>query len=59
MSDAACEAEIDLRVKSDRQSAFGRLAGYEDANDADRLGGRAVTEAAALTSRMRRFEMRS
>jgi hypothetical protein len=45
---------------------FGRLAGYEDVNDADRLGrdpamrwvvgGRAVTEQAASTSQMGRFE---
>jgi len=45
---------------------FGRLAGYEDVSDADRLahdpamrravGGRAVTEQAASTSQMGRFE---
>src|SRR5262249_62306334 len=49
-----------------RQSVFGRLAGYEDVNDADRLGrdpamrwivgGRAVTGHAASTSQMGRFE---
>src|SRR5215210_4493645 len=49
-----------------RQSVFGRLAGYEDVNDADRLahdpamrwvvGGRAVTETAASASQMGRFE---
>src|SRR5258706_3910009 len=49
-----------------RQSVFGRLAGYEDVNDAARLGrdpamswivgGRAVTEQAASTSQMGRFE---
>ena len=49
-----------------RQSIFGRLAGYEDVNDADRLGrdpamrwvvgGRAVTKNAASTSQMGRFE---
>jgi len=49
-----------------RQSVFGRLAGYEDVNDADRLahdpamrwvvGGRAVKETAASTSQMCRFE---
>src|ERR687893_2234348 len=49
-----------------RQSVFGRLAGYEDVNDADRLaydpamrwvvGGRAVTETAASSSQMGRFE---
>src|ERR671932_1571501 len=49
-----------------RQSVFGRLAGYEDVNDADRLahdpamrwivGGRAVTHNAASSSQMGRFE---
>src|SRR6059058_3375055 len=49
-----------------RQSVFGRLAGYEDVNDADRLahdpamrwvvGGAAVTGQAASTSEMGRFE---
>jgi hypothetical protein len=49
-----------------RQSIFGRLAGYEDVNDADRLGrdpamrwvvgGRAVTQTAASASQMGRFE---
>src|SRR5215213_4482020 len=49
-----------------RQSVFGRLAGYEDVNDADQLahdpalrwivGGRAVTQTAASTSQMGRFE---
>lgn len=49
-----------------RQSVFGRLAEYEDVNDADRLGhdpamrrivgGRAVTNEAASTSQMGRFE---
>src|ERR671917_88129 len=49
-----------------RQSVFGRLAGYEDVNNADRLahdpalrwivGGRAATQAAASTSQMGRFE---
>src|SRR3954468_15075655 len=49
-----------------RQSVFGRLAGYEDVNDADRLahdpamrwvvGGQAVTGQAASTSQMGRFE---
>jgi hypothetical protein len=48
------------------QAVFGRLAGYEDMNDADRLGrdpamrwvvgGRAVAERAASTSQMGRFE---
>ena len=49
-----------------RQAVFGRLAGYEDVNDADRLGldpamrwiigGRAVEERGASTSQMGRFE---
>jgi hypothetical protein len=49
-----------------RQAVFGRLAGYEDVNDADRLGrdpamrwvvgGRAVMDQAASTSQMGRFE---
>ena len=49
-----------------RQAVFGRLAGYEDVNDADRLGrdpairwivgGRAVANEAASTSQMGRFE---
>ena len=49
-----------------RQSVFGRLAGYEDVNDAERLcrdpamrwvvGDRAVTGVAASASQMGRFE---
>jgi Transposase DDE domain group 1 len=49
-----------------RQAVFGRLAGYEDVNDAGRLahdpamrwvvGGRAVTAQAASSSQMGRFE---
>ena len=49
-----------------RQSVFGRLGGYQDVNDADRLGrdpamrwivgGRAVAKQAASTSQMGRFE---
>ena len=49
-----------------RQATFGRLAGYPDVNDADRLsrdpvmrqivGGRAVDGQAASTSQMARFE---
>jgi hypothetical protein len=49
-----------------RQSVFGRLAGYEDVNDAERLrrdpamrwvvGDRAVREAAASASQIGRFE---
>ncbi len=49
-----------------RQSVFGRLGGYDDVNDADRLGrdpamrwivgGHAIKGRAASTSQMRRFE---
>jgi hypothetical protein len=49
-----------------RQSVFGRLAGYEDVNDADRLcrgpakrwvvGDRAIKGSAASASQMGRFE---
>jgi hypothetical protein len=49
-----------------RQSVFGRLAGYEDVNDADRLGrdpamhwivgGKAVERGGTSTSQMGRFE---
>ena len=49
-----------------RQSVFGRLAGYEDVNDAQRLrhdpamqwivGGKAVSDCAASPSQMGRFE---
>jgi hypothetical protein len=49
-----------------RQSVFGRLAGYEDVNDAQRLrhdpamrwivGGKAASDAAASSSQMGRFE---
>ena len=51
-----------------RQSVFGRLAGYEDVNDAQRLrhdpamrwivGGKAALDAAASPSQMGRFETR-
>ncbi len=51
-----------------RQSVFGRLAGYEDVNDAERLcrdpamrwvvRGRAITGSAASASQMGRFENR-
>src|ERR1700757_1680353 len=51
-----------------RQSVFGRLAGYEDGNDAQRLrhdpamrwivGGKAASDAAASPSQMGRFETR-
>jgi Transposase DDE domain group 1 len=49
-----------------RQSVFGRLAGYEDVNDAERLcrdpamrwvvGDRAITGSVASASQMGRFE---
>src|SRR6476661_10493553 len=49
-----------------RQSVFGRLAGYEDVNDAERLrydpamrwivGGKAAQDSAASPSQMGRFE---
>ncbi len=49
-----------------RQSVFGRLGGYDDVNDADRLGrdpamrwivgGKAIERQAASTSQMGRFE---
>src|ERR1700681_3338436 len=51
-----------------RQSVFGRLAGYEDVNDAERLrhdpamrwvvGGKAASDAAASPRQMGRFEAR-
>src|SRR5215218_1963885 len=75
LSEAAGEVRTDTRTGANghhtllgqvRQSVFGRLAGYEDLNDADRLGrdpamrwvvgGRAVTQKAASTSQMGRFE---
>src|SRR4051794_2482357 len=75
LTDLAGEALTDTRTGQNsrhtliaqlRQSVFGRLAGYEDVNDADRLdrdpamrwivGGRAVTQTAASASQMGRFE---
>src|SRR5918911_3614365 len=75
LSDIAGEVLTDTRIGTNgrhsllgqfRQSVFGRLAGYEDVNDADRLahdpalrwivGGRAVMHNAASTSQMGRFE---
>ena len=75
LSDLASEALSDNRTGKNtvhrldglfRQSVFGRLAGYEDVNDADRLaldpvmrqvvGGRAVDTQAASASQMGRFE---
>jgi hypothetical protein len=75
LTDLAGEGLTDIRTGQNsrhtliaqlRQSVFGRLAGYEDLNDADRLahdpalrwivGGRAVTQTAASTSQMGQFE---
>ena len=75
LSDAAGQVLADSRTGKNgrhslmaqfRQSVFGRLAGYEDVNDADRLGhdpamrwvvgGQAVNGQAASTSQMGRFE---
>src|SRR3712207_6449432 len=75
LSDIAGEVLTDTRTGANgrhallgqfRQSVFGRLAGYEDVNDAERLahdpamrwvvGGHAVTGQAASTSQMGRFE---
>jgi hypothetical protein len=75
LTDLAREVLTDIRTGQNsrhtliaqlRQSVFGRLAGYEDVNDADRLahdpalrwivGGRAVTQNAASASQMGRFE---
>lgn len=76
-STAAGEALADARTGKNgrhalvgmlRQSVFGRLAGYEDVNDAERLrhdpamrwivGGKAAKGRAALPSQMGRFETR-
>src|SRR6202047_3035437 len=66
-SAAANRSGKTMRQKS-RQSVFGRLAGYEDANDAERLrhdpamrwivGGKAASGCAASASQMGRFETR-
>lgn len=67
LRDTRCSKNTVHRVDGPfRQSVFGRLAGYEDVNDADRLaldpvmrqivGGRAVDEQAVLASEMARFE---
>lgn len=77
LSDLAGEALADARTGKNgrhalvgmlRQSVFGRLAGYEDVNDADRLrhdpamrwivGGKAAKGRAASPSQMGRFEAR-
>ena len=75
LSDMAGDALTDSRrgknsrhglVGQFRQSVFGRLGGYDDVNDADRLsldpamrwivGGKAIERQAASTSQMGRFE---
>src|SRR6188472_2949607 len=75
LTDTAADALADVRTGKNgrhrlagllRQSVFGRLAGYEDVNDAERLcrdpamrwvvGDRAVTGVAASASQMGRFE---
>ena len=75
LTDTAAEVLADARTGKNgrhqlvgllRQSVFGRLAGYEDVNDADRLsrdpamrwvvGDRAITGSAASASQMGRFE---
>jgi hypothetical protein len=75
LTDTSADALADARTGKNgrhllggllRQSVFGRLAGYEDVNDADRLcrdpamrwvvGDRAVTGYAASASQMGRFE---
>src|SRR6476659_8741915 len=75
LTDTAADALADVRTGKNgrhrlagllRQSVFGRLAGYEDVNDADRLrrdpamrwvvGDRAISGSAASASQMGRFE---
>jgi hypothetical protein len=75
LTDTAADALADTRTGKNgrhrlagllRQSVFGRLAGYEDVNDADRLcrdpamrwvvGDRAINGSAASASQMGRFE---
>src|SRR3954467_12958074 len=75
LTDTAAEALADLRTGKNgrhrlagllRQSVFGRLAGYEDVNDAQRLchdpamrwvvGNQAINGSAASASQMGRFE---
>src|SRR4051795_3641530 len=75
LTDTAADALADARTGKNRrhllvgllrQSVFGRLAGYEDVNDAERLcrdpamrwvvGDRAISESAASASQMGRFE---
>jgi hypothetical protein len=75
LTDTAADALADVRTGKNgrhrlagllRQSVFGRLAGYEDVNDAERLcrdpamrwvvGDRAISGSAASASQMGRFE---
>src|SRR3954466_330319 len=75
LTDTAAEALADVRTGKNgrhrlagllRPSVFGRLAGYEDVNDAERLcrdpamrwvvGDRAINGSAASSSQMGRFE---
>ena len=75
LTDTAADALADVRTGKNgrhrlagllRQSVFGRLAGYEDVSDAERLcrdpamrwvvGDRAISGSAASTSQMGRFE---
>src|SRR4051794_8294542 len=75
LTDTAADALADTRTGKNgrhrlggmlRQSVFGRLAGYEDVNDAERLcrdpamrwvvGNQAVTSSAASAGQMGRFE---
>jgi Transposase DDE domain group 1 len=77
LTDTAANALADARTGKNsrhrlagllRQALFGRLAGYEDVNDADRLrrdpairwvvGDRAISGSAASASQMGRFETR-
>src|ERR1051326_7357078 len=77
LTDTAAERLADARTGKNgrhrlagllRQSVFGRLAGYEDVNDAERLsrdpamrwvvGDRAISGSAASASQMGRFETR-